>query len=238
MFKTEGFPTFVAINPIPPPTVKDSALILSGGVDSVTMLHEYRSRIALAITFDYGANHGPREMPCAALNCQRLGVEQLTVRLPFMGQLLSSSLLSGAEAIPEGDYDEENMRSTVVPFRNGIMLSIAAGIAESRGLGYVMIANHRGDHTIYPDCRQGFIEAMDKAIHEGTWAGVGLLAPYTQLSKADIIARGASLGVDYSHTWSCYKGLTLHCGRCGTCRERQEAFRLANVPDPTEYALS
>ncbi len=216
--------------------MKDAALILSGGMDSVTLLHERQEEIALALTFDYGANHGAQEMAMARLNCEKLGIEHMIVPLDFMGKLFKSSLLSGAEAIPEGRYDEQNMRSTVVPFRNGIMLSVACGIAESWGLRRVMMANHAGDHAIYPDCRASFVEAMGRAMQEGTWERISLFAPYTNLTKTDIARRGKALGVDYGLTWSCYKGGEKHCGRCGTCVERREALRDAGIDDPTEYA--
>ena len=133
---------------------KDSVIVLSGGMDSVTLLHDYRSRIALAVTFDYGSNHNAREIECARQNCEALGVEHIVIPLDFMGKYFKSSLLEGADAIPEGCYSDQSMKSTVVPFRNGIMLAIAAGLAESRGLKRVMLANHDGDHTIYPDGRE------------------------------------------------------------------------------------
>ncbi len=215
--------------------MKDAVIILSGGMDSVTMLHEYREEIALAVTFDYGANHAEQEIRCARLNCERLGVEHIIVPLGFMKQHFTSSLLSGGDAIPEGHYTDGTMRSTVVPFRNGVMLSVACGIAESRGLKRVMIANHAGDHTIYPDCRPAFIDAMNRCMQEGTWDVVTLFAPYTNLTKADIARKGKALGVDYGATWSCYKGGQRHCGRCGTCVERREAMREAGIDDPTEY---
>ena len=214
---------------------KDTLMVVSGGMDSTTMLYEYARRIALAVTFNYGSNHNAREIECARYNCDRLGIELIVVDLPFIGQLFESSLLSGAEAIPEGDYDDDNMRSTVVPFRNGIMLSIAAGLAESRGLKRLMLANHGGDHAIYPDCRPGFIEAMSRAISEGTYEHLFISAPYTDITKADIARHGAALGIDYSHTYSCYKGGEKHCGRCGTCTERRQAFIDAGIPDPTQY---
>ncbi len=214
---------------------KNAVMVLSGGMDSVTMLHEYKSEIALAVTFSYGANHNAREAECACWNCRQLGIELVEIDLAFMGRYFESSLLSGADAIPEGHYAEDNMRSTVVPFRNGIMLSIAAGLAESRGLTTVMIANHSGDHAIYPDCREGFVRAMRHAIAEGTFAPVELKAPYTLLSKGQIALRGSRLGVDYSHTYSCYKGGEKHCGRCGTCVERREALAEAGIADPTVY---
>lgn len=211
---------------------KDALLVLSGGMDSTTMLYEYASRIALAVNFNYGANHNEREAACARENCRRLGIELVEINLAFMGQYFESSLLSGADAIPEGHYEDETMRSTVVPFRNGIMLSVAAGLAESRGLKAVMIANHGGDHAIYPDCREGFIRAMAGAISEGTYDHIELRAPYTLLTKNDICRRGAALGVDYSLTYSCYKGGATHCGRCGTCVERREALLAAGLtPD-------
>lgn len=216
--------------------MKDSIIVLSGGMDSVTLIHDYKERIALAVTFDYGSNHNARETACARRQCEMLGIEHLVIPLEFMGRYFRSSLLSGADDIPEGHYADENMKSTVVPFRNGIMLAVACGLAESRGLQHVMIANHGGDHAIYPDCRPGFVDAMSRAMSEGTYEGVTLLAPYTDMTKADIARRGAELGVDFSLTYSCYKGGERHCGRCGTCVERREAFSLAGVPDPTDYS--
>ena len=214
---------------------KDSVMVLSGGLDSTTMLHEYAGRIAVAVTFDYGSNHNAREIECARYNCRALGIELVEVKMDFIGRLFNSSLLSGADAIPEGDYDDDNMRSTVVPFRNGIMLAAAAGLAESRGLHKVMMANHSGDHAIYPDCRPGFVEAMSRAISEGTYDHIEIFAPYTALTKGQIAARGAALGIDYAHTYSCYKGGERHCGLCGTCRERKQALAEAGINDPTDY---
>lgn len=214
---------------------KDALIVLSGGMDSVTMLHEYAGSIELAVTFNYGSNHNAREIECARYQCESLGIELVEIDLSFIGEYFHSSLLEGAEAIPEGSYDFDNMKSTVVPFRNGIMLAAAAGLAESRGLKAVMIANHAGDHALYPDCRDTFIKAMGSAIAAGTYDGIELRAPYTLMSKADIARRGKSLGVDYSHTYSCYKGGERHCGRCGTCVERREALAAAGIDDPTEY---
>lgn len=214
---------------------KDSLLVLSGGMDSTTMLHEYKERIAAAVTFDYGSNHNAREIECARENCRMLGIEHIVIPLSFMKEYFKSSLLEGAEAIPEGHYADDNMRSTVVPFRNGIMLSVAAGLAESRGLRHVMLANHGGDHTIYPDCRPRFVDAMSEAIRLGTFEGLTILAPYTHISKSDIAVRGKKIGMDYALTYSCYKGGERHCGRCGTCVERREAMADAGIDDPTEY---
>lgn len=214
---------------------KDSIIVLSGGMDSVTLLHDYQERIALAVTFDYGSNHNAREIACAAENCRNLGIEHIVIPLKFMGEYFKSSLLSGADQIPEGNYDDENMKSTVVPFRNGIMLSVACGLAESRGLKHVMLANHSGDHAIYPDCRRPFVEVMSLAMQNGTYDHVDILAPYTDITKTDIARRGGEIGVDFSKTYSCYKGGGKHCGNCGTCTERREAFAEAGIPDPTIY---
>lgn len=215
--------------------MKDSVIILSGGMDSVTLLYDQQERIALAVSFDYGSNHNAREIPFAQLHCKRLKIEHLVIPLRFMAQYFESSLLQGADAIPEGHYATDNMKSTVVPFRNGIMLSVAIGLAESRGLKYVMMANHGGDHTIYPDCRPEFVNAMSEAARNGTFQGITLICPFTNLTKAQIATRGRDLGIDYTETWSCYKGGDRHCGRCGTCVERREAFAEAGITDPTEY---
>lgn len=215
--------------------MKDTLLVLSGGLDSTTLLYDYADSIALAVTFQYGSNHNKREAAFAKYHCNKLGIEHIEIDLAFMGKYFKSSLLDGADAIPEGNYDEDNMKSTVVPFRNGIMLSVAAGLAESRGLKNVMMASHSGDHAIYPDCRPEFVKAMTAAIEAGTYEGVKLVAPYTDITKADIVSRGAKLGTDYSKTYSCYKGGEHHCGVCGTCRERKEAFALAGVKDDTIY---
>ena len=217
--------------------MKNAILILSGGVDSVTLLYDYQDQIALAVSFDYGSNHNAREIPFAKLHCERLGIAHMVIPLSFMAEHFKSSLLEGSEAIPEGNYDDDNMKSTVVPFRNGIMLSIAVGLAESRGLKHVMMANHGGDHAIYPDCRPEFVDAFSEAARTGTYEGVTLLSPYTNLTKADIVRRVKVLNIDYSETWSCYKGGDKHCGLCGTCRERREAFAEAGVEDNTLYEV-
>ncbi len=215
--------------------MKDSLIVLSGGMDSVTLLHDKIDSIALAVNFIYGSNHNMRELECARLHCAQLGVELLEIHLDFMGEYFHSSLLEGADAIPEGDYEDENMRSPVVPFRNGIMLATAAGLAESRGLKAVMLANHSGDHTVYPDCRPEFIKAMGTAISAGTYENLELRAPYTNLTKIEIAKIGKALGIDYSTTYSCYKGGKNHCGVCGTCRERRESLALAGIDDKTVY---
>lgn len=214
---------------------KDSLIIVSGGMDSVTMLYDYADSIGLALSFDYGSNHNQRELPLAEMHCRRLGIRHITLPLKFMAEHFRSSLLKGDDAIPEGHYADDNMKSTVVPFRNGIMLAIACGLAESNGLKRVMMANHGGDHTIYPDCREEFVSAMANAMNVGTFEHIELFAPYTAMTKTDIATRGKQLGIDYAETWSCYKGGEQHCGRCGTCIERREALQAAGIDDPTTY---
>jgi len=209
-----------------------AVLIYSGGLDSTTLLYEYKADIALAVTFDYGSKHNAREIACAVENCKRLGIKHLVIPLGFIGQYFKSDLLLSGGDIPEGSYADENMKSTVVPFRNGIMLAVAAGLAESNGLDTVLLANHSGDHAIYPDCRPAFVEAMDQAVQAGTYEGVRVVSPYCLLTKRDIALRGHALGLDYSLTYSCYKGGEQHCGKCGTCVERKEAL---SGFDPTSY---
>ena len=212
-----------------------SLLIYSGGLDSTTLLYEYKDSIALAVTFDYGSKHNAREIACAVENCKELGIEHLIIPLGFIGQYFKSDLLLSGGEIPEGSYADENMKSTVVPFRNGIMLAVAAGLAESRDLDAILLANHSGDHAIYPDCRPEFIDAFTAAVKAGTYNGVQVLSPYCNITKRDIALRGRALGIDYSKTYSCYKGGEKHCGKCGTCTERKEALEGF---DPTEYELN
>ena len=215
--------------------MKDNVLILSGGMDSVTMLYGYRDAIALAVSFNYGANHNQKEIAWAKLHSERLHIQHMVIDLAFMKQYFKSSLLEGGDKIPDGNYNEQNMLSTVVPFRNGIMLSVAAGLAESNHLKKIMMANHFGDHTIYPDCRKSFVDAFNAAVGEGTCDHIELVAPYTGITKTDIARKGKTLGIDYAETWSCYKGGDIHCGVCGTCCERKEALKLAGIVDTTRY---
>ena len=213
------------------------AVLLSGGLDSTTALHwaKYRHEVACAIAFDYGSNHGKRELACARHQAESLGVPYREIDLTVLKPHLASALLSGADAIPTGDYAEENLKQTVVPFRNGIFLAIAAGVAESAGAEGLVIAAHAGDHDLYPDCRSEFMDAMGEAIRLGTYAQLQVLAPFIHASKGEIAAQGAQLGVDFAHTYSCYRGGEKHCGQCATCRERKEAFAAAGIQDPTLY---
>ena len=213
-------------------------VLLSGGMDSVCALYHVRAEheVVLALSFDYGSKHNAREIPFARWHAGEIGVEHQVIDLGFFNEHFSSDLLQSGGDIPEGHYEEATMKSTVVPFRNGIMLAVAAGVAESRGVKGLVIAAHSGDHAIYPDCREDFMSPMAQAIDAGTYANVRLLRPFIDMRKEDIVNRGNVLGVDFSQTWSCYKGGEIHCGVCGTCVERREAFHLADFKDPTEYS--
>lgn len=215
---------------------KKALVVLSGGLDSVTALHwayaNYQQ--VRAVYFAYGSKHSSREYQCAEWQCNFLNIRLTRIEIP-LDKYFTSSLLQGQEEIPEGRYDEENMKSTVVPFRNGIMLAIAGGYAESIGYDCVVLGNHAGDHTIYPDCRDSFISAFSQALKEGTWKGIELVSPFCNIKKEDIVKIGSELGVNYDFTYSCYKGHVKHCGVCGTCTERKEAFEKACILDTTEY---
>lgn len=213
-------------------------VLCSGGMDSVTALYWARREhdVVAAVSFDYGAKHNHREIPFAAEHATKLGARHETISLDFVNRLFASDLLKSGGQIPEGHYEAENMKQTVVPFRNGVMLAIACGFAESIDAQGLVIAAHGGDHAIYPDCRENFMRAMGDAMRLGTYAAVTLLRPFIAMNKGEIAAEGARLGVDFARTWSCYKGQAVHCGKCGTCVERREAFAQAGLRDPTVYA--
>ena len=212
-------------------------VLLSGGMDSVTAFYEVLGKhdVVACLSFDYGAKHNAREIPFAKLHSDRNHSHHQIIPLDFMSRLFKSDLLTSGGAIPDGHYAENSMKQTVVPFRNGIMLAIAAGYAESIDAEALVIAAHSGDHAIYPDCREPFMQAMATAMGEGTYAKIQLLRPFIATDKAAIARRGVELGINFAETWSCYKGGAIHCGTCGTCVERREAFILADLPDPTEY---
>ena len=212
-------------------------VLLSGGMDSVAAFYEAHGQheVVACLSFDYGAKHNAKEIPFAKLHSDRNGVHHQVIPLDFINRLFKSDLLQSGGTIPDGHYAEASMKQTVVPFRNGIMLAIATGYAESVDAEALVIAAHSGDHAIYPDCREPFMQAMATAMGEGTYAKIQLLRPFIAIDKAGIAKRGSELGIDFSETWSCYKGGAIHCGVCGTCVERREAFILAGLPDPTVY---
>ena len=213
-------------------------VICSGGLDSVSLAHKIATEqelIAL-LSFDYGQRHR-KELDFAAACAARLGVPHHIIDITTIGAHLTGSALTDDVDVPDGHYAEETMRSTVVPNRNAIMLTIAFGLAAAQQADAVAIAVHGGDHFIYPDCRPGFIDSfhqMQAHALDG-YASVALLAPYVTGTKADIVTDGHRHATPFRETWSCYKGGDRHCGRCGTCVERREAFHLAGVADPTDY---
>ena len=219
---------------------RNVVVLVSGGMDSVAALYQAHLTYTVvgAVSFDYGSKHNHKEIPFAVWHCQKLAVPHRTIRLDFVNQIFKSDLLQSGGAIPDGHYEELTMKQTVVPFRNGIMLSIAGGYAESIDANGLVIAAHSGDHAIYPDCREDFMKSMGDAIRLGTYAAVEILRPFIHNTKAEIARRGHELNVDFAQTWSCYKGSDIHCGTCGTCVERREAFQLAGLPDPTVYKSS
>lgn len=215
-------------------------VVLSGGMDSATALAkavmDHGKENISTITFNYKSKHNPKENSAALALARHYQVSYKLVSLPFINELFKSDLLSSGGQVPEGHYAEESMKRTVVPFRNAIMLSIAVGYAESIGAKEVIIGNHAGDHAIYPDCRATFMESFSEAVAYGTWEHLVLRRPFENLTKGQIVQRGLNLKVPYEMTWSCYKGGDIHCGKCGTCVERLEAFDFAGAVDPVQYS--
>ncbi|RDL47335.1 7-cyano-7-deazaguanine synthase [Ensifer sp. M14] len=214
-------------------------VICSGGLDSVSLAHRIAAEQELVglLSFDYGQRHR-KELDFAAACARRLGVPHEIIDITGVGRHLTGSALTDDIDVPDGHYAEETMKATVVPNRNAIMLAIAFGLASAQKADAVAVAVHGGDHFIYPDCRPGFIDAFQKMQDEALdgYGAVRLYAPYVDVPKAAIVTDGARHGTPFGETWSCYKGGDHHCGRCGTCVERREAFHLAGVDDPTEYA--
>ena len=214
-------------------------VICSGGLDSVSLACKVAAERELLglISFDYGQRHR-KELAFAARAAERLGVPHDLIDMSAIGRCLSGSALTDDLDVPDGHYAEDTMKVTVVPNRNAIMLAVAFGVAAAKGADAVAAAVHGGDHFIYPDCRPEFIDAFqamqDKAL-DG-YAQVALYTPFVHLPKSAIVTEGARHGTPFADTWSCYKGGDLHCGRCGTCVERREAFDIAGVADPTIYA--
>lgn len=207
--------------------MKDIILSLSGGLDSSSLLFEFKDRIKLAVSFKYGSNHEKREIEAAKKVAKSAKVEHKIIDLTETFKGFKSALLSGSDAVPNSEYDKDSISQLVVPFRNGIFLSILAGLAESNNCEYIALANHANDSTTYPDCRPEFIKNMFEAILSGTDGKVKLFAPYTEITKKEIALRGIKSGLDYNLTYSCYKGGEEHCGKCPTCVERAEAIKYA-----------
>lgn len=213
--------------------------VFSGGMDSTTVIPFARDiqshDVTHAINFTYGSKHNDREQKAVDALAAHYGLTLVKCRLDFIAEHFKSDLLKTGGDIPEGHYADPSMKRTVVPFRNGIMLSIAAGLAESLDMDGILLGNHVGDHAIYPDCREDFTRPMAEAILNGTYKGIKLVTPFGDRTKTQIAKAGGALHVPYELTYSCYKGGEVHCGVCGTCFERKEAFRESGVTDPTEY---
>jgi 7-cyano-7-deazaguanine synthase len=215
----------------------DAVLVLSGGMDSAVLLAQTlnQGKTVEAVSFDYGSKHNARELPMARDLCAHFNIRHQVILLPFINALFSSSLLAGGETVPDGAYTAATMKSTVVPFRNGIMLAITAGYAESINASQVFLGSHSGDHHIYPDCRPGFNSAFRDAVYIGTDKKVMVCFPFSGMDKRDIGDLGRKLDLDFTKTWTCYKGLALHCGTCGACNERKYALRHEEGLDATTY---
>jgi 7-cyano-7-deazaguanine synthase len=216
--------------------MRDILALASGGMDSSTLCYHLRDRLGLIASVDYGQRHD-RELRSAKAIADRLDVEHVILDLRPLGALLTGSALTDDIDVPHGHYAAENMRQTVVPNRNMIMLAAAGGVAVARGLSSVATAVHAGDHFVYPDCRPEFIESISETMRLATasFGDVTVDAPFVNMTKADIAKLGDELNVPWATTWTCYEGGSIHCGRCATCVERIEAFHLAAVDDPTPY---
>lgn len=211
-------------------------VIYSGGMDSFTVLHKaiQAGHDVYALSFNYGQRH-VRELQCAAEVCQELGINHKIVDISAINQLLAGSSLTDNIDIPEGHYAADNMKSTVVPNRNMILLSLAVGYAVSLGASQVYYGAHSGDHFIYPDCRPEFVQKMHDVCQIANYEPVDIVSPYLSQTKIEILADGLAMGLDYSKTWTCYNGREKACGKCGSCQERLEAFTLNNTTDPLPY---
>jgi len=217
-------------------TIKKAVIILSGGMDSTTLLYDIKNkgRDVYALSFNYGQRH-KKELKCAIATCKKLNVPHKIINLKVLGEVAPSALTRKEQKVPEGHYEAENMKQTVVPNRNMVMLSLATAYAIGIGATELYYGAHAGDHAIYPDCRKEFVESMADTIALCDWKKVKLIVPYLNIDKGDILKRGKKLGVDYSLTWTCYSGRKKACGKCGSCQERLEGFTKAKMVDPIPY---
>ena len=213
-----------------------AVVILSGGMDSTTLLYDIKKQgfDVYALSFNYHQKHR-KELLCAQKTCEKLGIFHRILDLSVLNEVAPSALTRDDQEVPEGHYESDNMKQTVVPNRNMVMLSLATAYAISIDAENLYYGAHAGDHTIYPDCRRVFVDSMRVAIQLADWKEVKLYAPYLGIDKGDIAIKGKELGVDYSLTWTCYKGKVKACGKCGACQERLEAFAKAGIKDPVEY---
>ena len=211
-------------------------VIYSGGMDSFTLLHMARAQgyQVHALSFDYGQRH-VRELDCARRVCEQAGIPHQVIDIRALGAVMAGSALTSDVAVPEGHYEEDSMKATVVPNRNMILLSLATGYAVTAGASAVWYGAHGGDHAIYPDCRPEFVEKMDAVCRVANYQPVAIEAPFMAMDKSQILAEGLRLNLDYSQTWTCYNGRDRACGVCGSCVERREAFTAHGLSDPLPY---
>ena len=211
-------------------------VILSGGMDSTTLLYDVINQRyeVYALSFDYNQKH-KKELIQATKTCQKLHINHSIADLSVLNHLAPSALTRSSFEVPQGHYADENMKQTIVPNRNMVLLSLAISYAIGIKAKKVFYGAHTGDHTIYPDCRAEFFAAMQKAAKLCDWQQIDIEAPYLNLDKGDIAIKGKKLDVDYSLTWTCYEGKNKACGKCGACMERLEAFEKAKIKDPIEY---
>lgn len=220
------------------PSAPATVVIYSGGMDSYTVLHRAlrEGREVHALSFDYGQRHA-RELEVARRVCAELGVPHQVIDITAIHGLIDASALTDASReLPDGDYAKENLTATVVPNRNMVLLSLAIAKAVNIGADRVDYGAHGGDHVLYPDCRPEFVEAMNAVAGIANFEPVTIHAPYLRADKAEILADGLAMGLDYAETWTCYRGETLACGRCGSCRERLAAFAANGAVDPLDYS--
>ncbi|MFQ3288263.1 MAG: 7-cyano-7-deazaguanine synthase [Alteromonadaceae bacterium] len=211
-------------------------VIYSGGMDSFTVLNRAikDGKEVFALSFDYGQRH-VKELKYAAKVCKGLNVAHKVIDISAINQLLAGSSLTDDIDIPEGHYEAENMKSTIVPNRNMILLSLAVGYAVSVEASQVYYGAHSGDHAIYPDCRPEFVSKMNDVCQIANYEAVEIFSPYLNVDKTAILTDGIAMSLDYSNTWTCYNGRKKACGKCGACQERLEAFANNNITDPVPY---
>ena len=219
--------------------IKEAIVVISGGLDSTVLaywLHKLNYKLT-AISFNYGQRHS-KELQCAKTTCRKLNIEHNIINISAVFKQFdsASALLNINTKIPESHYTHSSQKATVVPNRNMIMLAIAIGFAEERKIPAVYYAAHKNDTTIYPDCRERFVRRLSQASREGTYTNVRVQAPFCNKYKSDLVKLGVKLKIPFRDTWSCYTGVEVACGKCGTCRERLEAFKKNNMWDPVTYA--
>jgi 7-cyano-7-deazaguanine synthase len=217
---------------------KKAVVVYSGGMDSFTVLNTaiQNGLDVYALSFNYGQKHS-KELEIAAQVCRELGVSHKVVDITAINSLMANSSLTSDAEIPEGHYEDDNMKSTVVPNRNMVLLSMAIAYAVSLEASKVYYGAHSGDHHIYPDCRPEFVEAMNAVSKIANYQSVEIVTPFLHSSKGDILKTGLKLNLDYSKTWTCYNGRAKSCGKCGACNERLEAFAEQGTTDPLEYEI-